>query len=477
MAAAELAPFLRNGELGDAVASLSAALCGLGHEVSVVIPCFRAVREGKTRLKKTGMKFSVNVGPGRFSCEIFELKTSGGARVFAVARDEYFDRSGIYGVDGRDYQDNAARFIFFTKCVVELARRMDPAPDILHAHSWETALAPVLCQEQRLPIRTVLSPHSLAYQGNFWSYDFALTNLPEQYFSARGLEYFGSMNCLKGGLVFADAVVLPGERFASEAQTPASGCGLDPILREQQHKLFGLVPPSGLDAWSPASDAGIASRYDAGHPDKKALNRAPLLQACELAPDPAGAVCVAFAQASAGLDFLLASLDRLLAADARVILLGDADPALTTLLEVARRKHAGRFAHRAGTDEKLARQALAGADLMLVPGAVEPDALWLRRGIRYGTVPVALQCGGLFQLVREWEPSRNAGNGFPFASATTDGLVDILCHAQNTLRDPARHTALLAANLGVDFSWGANAHAHAALYGRLLAGPAGVRAA
>lgn len=472
MASAEMSPFLRNGELGDAVANLSGELRRLGHEVSVVLPCYRAIREGKTKPKKTGVKFSVNVGAGRYPCEIFEMKSPDGVQVFLVSRDEYFDRSGVYGVDGRDYQDNAARFIFFTKCAIELARRMEPVPDIFHANSWETALAPVFCRDQRLPFRTVLTPHGLEYQGNFWSYDFSLTNLPGEYFGARGVEYFGSMNCLKGGILYADAVVLPGERFVSEAQTPVAGCGLDPVLREHQHKLFGIPTPAGLDEWLPATDAALTEKFSAAQPEKRAKNRPAALQAFELEAEPARAVFLAFADASPGTDLLLASLDRLLADNARLILLGPVDAALTVELEVARRKHRGRFTHVADFDETQARKALAGADVMLLPGPVESRATWLRRAIRYGVIPAALQCGGLFQLVRDWEPSRSAGNGFVFRSATADGLLDISRRAMSALDDPAQRSALLAANLAADFSHEASAQAHQALYSRLLGGKA-----
>lgn len=472
MVAAEMSPLLRNGDLGDAVASLSGELRRLGHEVSVVLPCYRAIREGKAKLKKTGVKFSVTVGSGRYPCEIFETKTAEGVQVFLVSREEYFDRTGVYGVEGRDYQDNAARFIFFTKCAIELARRMEPLPDILHANSWETALAPVFCRDQRLPFRTVLTPHGLEYQGNFWSYDFALTNLPGEYFGARGVEYFGSMNCLKGGILSADAVVLPGERFVSEAQTPVAGCGLDPVLREHQHKLFGIPTSAGLEEWRPDADGVLAEKFSAAQPEKRAKNLPAALQSFELDPAPARAVFVAFTDASPGTDLLLASLDRLLAENCRLILFGEVDPALTVDLEVARRKHRGRLAHVATFDDTQARKALAGADVLLVPGAVEPRATWLRRGLRYGAIPVALQCGGLFQLVRDWDASRGQGNGFTFRSATVDGLLDITRHALRTLDDPAQRAGLLAANLAVDFSPGASARAHLELYSRLLGGKA-----
>lgn len=471
MASSELSPLIRSGSLADTLASLTSELRTLGHEVSVVLPYYRAIRENKSiKTRKTGVKFSVPVGSGRYPCEVFETKTPAGVQVFLVARDEYFDRSGVYGTDDRDYQDNAARFIFFTKCVLELARRADPAPQVLHLHSWETALAPALVRDQRLPFRTVLSPHGLEYQGNFWSFDFGLTNLPGDYFSAQGLEYFGSMNCLKGGIIYADAVVLPGERFVDAAQTPDYGCGLDPVLREQRHKLVGIPSSDDVLDWKPDADTALAAAYSRTKPAARGRNKEAFLQTAGLAPGASARTIVTFTDATkqAGIGNLLASLDRLLVDDVRVTMLGAVPAALTIPLEVARRKHAGKFVHFGEFDEPLARKALAAADLFLVPAAVEPEATWLKRAILYGAVPVAVQCGGLFQYVRDWEPGGNTGNGFVFTRESSDGMVDICRRALRTLNDPAQAETLLNRNLGTDFSAATIAAAHVNLYERLV---------
>ena len=170
VASSEMTPLARTGGLADAVMELTAELVRLGHDVSVVLPFYRTIREDKlAKTKKARIRFNVQVGSSGIPGEIFETKTPDGIPVFLVARDEFFDRSGFYGVDGRDYQDNAARFVYFTKCAVELAAKMDPAPQVLLANGWQTALLPVFVSERRLPFRTVLTPHTLAYQGNFWS--------------------------------------------------------------------------------------------------------------------------------------------------------------------------------------------------------------------------------------------------------------------------------------------------------------------
>jgi len=467
MAASELAPLVRAGGLADAVAELSGELQRLGHEVSVVLPYYRTIREDKSiKAKKTGVKISVTVGSGRYPCEVFEHKAANGVQVFLIARDEYFDRTGLYGVDGRDYQDNAARFIFFTKCVIELARRVEPSPSILHLHSWETSLAPVFVREQALPFKTVLTPHSLEFQGNFWSYDFGLTNLSGDYFSARGVEYFGSMNCLKGGILFADAVVLPGERFVAASQTQAHGCGLDPVLREFQHKLHGIPSPEGVQTWNPETDSAITAKFSAKTLANRAKNRAPFLEAAGLSGNPK-TTYVAFTEATQGegIDLLLASLDRLFVEDVRAAILGPVNPAHTVALEVARRKYQGRFIQLDTFEESLARKALAGADIFVLPGAVEPETIWLKRALSYGAVPVAARCGGLFQTVLDWDQPN--GNGFVFASSTVDGLLDACRHAARKLQDPQVAAKLQQASLSEDFSASAAARRHVALYEQL----------
>jgi len=469
LAAGEMAPFVRIGELADAISDLSGELRRLGHDVTVVLPLYRAIREGKAaKFKKSKIRFAVPVGSGPMPCEIFETKAPNGVRVCFVSRDEYFDRSGIYGVDGRDYQDNAARFIFFTKCVLELAGRLDSPPDILHVNSWETALAPVMVSERKLPFRTVITPHSLEFQGNFWSYDFALTNLPGEYFSARGVEYYGSMNCLKGGLLYADAVVFPSERMVCAVQTPEFGCGLESVLREHQHKLCGIPSGADLEDWDPASDDVLAAKFSAAKPGGRRKNRAALFKAAEW-DESDGPAFVVFSEASAdGTDLLLAALDRLLTGDVRLLLLGPVKDSLRQELEVARRKHRGCFTHQSEFKKSLARQALAGADFLLVPGAMEPRAIWLRRAIRYGAIPLVRQCGGLFQLVRDWDPARKEGQGLVFASPTVDGLVDAARRAGRVLADKTQAETLRDHVLRRDFSQDAAARGHEALYERLL---------
>src|SRR6516225_12376442 len=244
MATSEFCPFASTGDLGGQVGILAAELKRLGHDVSVVMPLYRTVRESKHDIRPVGTEFHVNLGGKRATADILET-TSDGIQVFMVRRDEYFDRSGIYGGDGRPYDDNAERFIFFSKVAVEFAQRITPSPEIIHCHDWTAALVPVFVRDRQLPFRTVLTIHNLEHQGSFWSFDFALTNLPGSYFGPRGLEFYGRLNFLKGGILYGDSVTLPGELALYEAFTPEGGHGLHLVLQENASRTTGI--PFGTD--------------------------------------------------------------------------------------------------------------------------------------------------------------------------------------------------------------------------------------
>ncbi len=474
LAASELGPFTGDGEFSAAIRALSAELVNRGHDISVVLPWYRTTREnGAAKAKKTGAKFSVPVGSGRFPGVIRELRSADGVQVYFVERDEFFDRSGLYGSEEGDYQDNAARFLFFSKCVIELARRMDPAPDIVHAHNWQAAFVPVLAANLGLPFRTVLSAHTLAYQGNFWSYDFGLTNLPADDFSPRGLEYFGSMNLLKAGILRADSVVLPGPRYVSEAQTKAHGCGLDPVLREQARKLEGVANGMDTGAWDPATDKTLARPYASAA--GKAANRKAWLAETGLDPGAFHLLTVTSSLTDDSLEILLPVLDHLFESGARLAILGKAAPSALAALEFARRKYARRLSWQPDCDERQLRLGLAGSDALLCPATIMPDATVLMRALRYGTLPVAMACGGLQAIAPAYRGG--AGVAFPFFAATPEALLDGVRHAAAVHADSTLWAVAVDRALATDFSWAANAAATEAIYASLLGRGAFARAA
>ncbi len=472
LAASELEPFTGSGDFGAALRALAGGLVARGHEVSVVLPYYRAAREnGAAKAKRTGVKFTVPVGGARYASALREMTTPDGVQVFFIERDEFFDRSGLYGTPDGDYQDNAARFVYFARCVVELARRLEPAPEILHAHNWQAALVPIFAAEQGLPARRVLSAHTLEFQGNFWSYDFALTNLPGEYFSPRGLEYYGSMNLLKGGILSAESVVLPGPRHVSEAQTPAYGCGLDPVLREQAAKLEGIANGIDADAWNPAADQALPKPYK--NAAGKSANQKPWLARAGLAAGALSLLSVTDATTDDGLAALLPALDRIFESGAQLAVLGRVAPGNLAAMEHARRKHAGRLAWFPDYDEDTLRLALAGSEALVGAAPIAPDADILRRALRYGVLPICLGCGGLSSLA----PAFPAGCAFPFYAATPDALVDVVRRAAEVRRDATKWQSSVERAMAMDFSWDATAAATEALYQWLLSRAGLARAA
>ncbi len=478
LAASEYVPYASTGVVGESVHSLATGLASQGHAVSVVLPFYRSAREttGKSA-RKTGASFSIPVGAANLSAEIREIESKDGVRVYFVERDEFFDRSGIYGAEGRDYQDNSARFSFFAKCAVELAQRMDPAPDVIQSFNWQAALVPVFAAHQRLGIPTVLAVDSLDYQGNFWSYDFGLLNLPGEYFSARGLEDYGSLNYLKGGMLATNAIVVPGPRYVAEFQTREQGCGLDPVTREQAGKMEGISPGLDVTSWNPASDAAISKKYKT--PEGKKANRKTWLtrSGLEAVADTPLVLVATEAMILDGLAATLPAVDRLIEAGARIAVVGPVRDENLAALQFTIRKHAGRLAWIPDSDDATLRLALAASDILLSADPIEPSADLLRKALRYGVVPVSLACGGLATLTPAYRPGSDQSVGFTFHLRSADAVSDITRFALQVRNTPGEWKALARRAMSRDFSWEACAADHAALYENLVQASGGRRAA
>lgn len=470
MVASEMAPFAQTGGLGDFLGILSAELVRRGHEVTVYLPLYRAIRENRFfKAKPLGVSFPVQVGPKRIEAELFEAQTPAGVRARFVRRDEYFDRTGFYGADGRSYEDNAERFLFFQKAAVEASRQSDPGPDIVHAHDWQAALVPVFAKEWGARFKTVLTIHNLAFQGAFLGVDFSLTNLPGHLFGAKGVEFFGGLNFIKGGILFADAVTVASERYAHEIQHPTAGCGLDAVVREHADKLHGILPGADYDAWNPAADAHLPAPFSADDLSGKRTGRDALLESLELAPEPDGAVFSFSAQLSEehGAGLLIPILDRLLAKDVRVVVLGAGESRLERDFQLAARKHPAKFAFRRSPDERLVHLATGGSDFTLIPSHSEPSGAPAMYALRYGSLPIARACGGLHQIIRDFDPASRSGNGFLFYDYTAEALWDAIGRAERTVADRGIKAAMVREAMSADFSWSASATAYEELYAGL----------
>jgi len=469
MATSEFAPFASTGILGETVRTLAVELKRLGHDVSVAMPLYRSIRDGGYQVEPANGQFQIALGEKKVTAEFLATKTADGIPVFLVRRDEYFDRSGIYSGNERAYEDNSERFIFFAKAVVELARRITPSLEVIHCHDWPTALIPVFIKDRRLPFLTALSVHDLEYQGSFWSFDFSLTNLPGGYFTPRGIEFYNRLNFLKGGIVYADSIVLPGELVLYESFTQEKGYGLNLVLQENSNRTVGI--PFGVDysVTNPPFEKVVPRKTKIESGNGKTTCRQALLNQLELesANSDLLTVCPVEEDDNRALNNVIPVFDRLLTSNLRFVLLGSADNWVPDLM-VMERKYPKRFAWDRENDSRLKNLALAGADLAFFPGSLGPRGVTAITAMRYGTVPIAANRGGLRQIVVDFDPIQNDGSGLVYYQDHPEAIWDTVQRAFWLKRKPKTWNRLTAGCEAADFSWPASARAFAQLYADLL---------
>ncbi|HEV3148558.1 MAG TPA: glycogen/starch synthase [Chthoniobacterales bacterium] len=464
-------PLVRAGALVDVMDALPRELRARGHEVSVTLPYYREIRENTAfKEEDTGVTVDVRVGDKTYIAEYLEGRSASGVQLFFIRCDDFFDRPELYGEHGKKYEDNAARFIFFCKAALELARRLTPSVQILHVHDWAAALVPMFVRAHHLPFATVLTIHHLAEQGSFWGLDFDLTNLHERFFTLRGVEFFGRMNFLKGGILHADRITTVSERYRREMQTAAGGCGLDVVLRENTHRLVGILHGADYARWDPASDPLLPVQYNASALWGKQVCRDALLAQMNLAPAPHGPVfgMVTRVVEEKGFEILMPLLDRLLSDDVRLIILGEGDPTYETALAVAARKFPAKFAYQKSYDERLAHRIEAGMDITLIPSRFEPAGLSAMYSLKYGALPIARATGGIQEIIEDYDPTTDGGYGFLCYEYSTEAFWDSIKRAREVFRDRMVWTVLMARVMARDFSWDTSAQRYEQVYAELV---------
>jgi starch synthase len=471
MLAPEVHPYAKTGGLADVLAALPAALTRIGVEVRVCLPAYRTALRAPGPLPVV-LRLHAPVSSRMEPAEILAVPDAP-VPTFLVRADRFFDRDGLYGVGGRDYDDNAERFAFFCRAALEWLRHASPAPDILHMHDWQTALVPAFLRAtadlypELAAVRTVQTVHNLAFQGRFPSEEWHLLNLDPRHFVPDGLEFFGDINYLKAGLLFADAITTVSPRYAEEIQTPSFGSGLDGVLRMRADRLRGIL--NGVDdaVWNPASDPFVPAHYDQGDLRGKARCKAALQAELGLAvsPEPALLAVVSRLAEQKGLELLGAVLPGLLKTRAvQFVALGSGDARYEELLVGLAGQFPGRVGVRIGFDEPLAHRIEAGADVFLMPSRFEPCGLNQLYSLRYGTVPVVHATGGLDDTVVEFDAREGLGTGFKFTPYTEEAFLAALRRALDTRRDAAAWQRLVTNGMSQDFSWQRAAREYARLY-------------
>src|SRR5262245_1750982 len=455
--ASEVDPFAKTGGLADVASALPTALQALGHDVRILMPKYRGVEAAHGEpLRPVVPPFRVPLGDREIEGTLHEGRTASGVPVYFLAQEHYYDREGLYGTGDGDYWDNCERFTFFCRGGLEAIARLGESgagawrPQVVHANDWETGLVPVYLRtlyrdDPRLSaLATLFTIHNLAYQGVFWHYDVPMTGLGWDLFTPAGIEFYGKLNFLKGGLVFSDLLTTVSQTYAREMRTAAFGNGLEGVLEERSHDLHGVVNGIDYALWNPGKDPLIPDTYSADDPSGKAACAAGLRAelGLEAGPGPLIGMVTRLAEQK-GLDLVLEALPGILAAGARVALLGSGDATLEAAFTAAARQHPRHVAVHIGYDAGLAHRLYAGADCFLMPSRYEPCGLGQLIALRYGAAPVVRRTGGLADTVTEFDPARRSGTGFLFDAFAVEALLDAVRRVASAHRQPALWRALV----------------------------------
>jgi starch synthase len=473
MASPEIAPFAKTGGLGDVLASLPLALEQLGLRISLVMPAYRSVLHGGFPLEDTRIDFTVPISDSREAGTLLKTEMGRDITVYLIRADQYYDREHFYGTHGEDYLDNAERFTFFARSILGVLKHDPPA--ILHAHDWQSALAIAFLKAQpRLypelsSVKTVFTIHNLGYQGIFSHLDWHLLNLEGHFFTPQYLEFYGKINFLKGGLVFADRITTVSPAYAEEIKTAEQGFGLDGVFRERAQDLVGILNGADYEIWNPETDPFICKKYGSGSLWGKKSCKSEVQRTFDLHDDPDIPLIgmVSRLTSQKGFDLLEQAMDALLSRGTQFVLLGTGDKSYEDIFAEMPERYPGKVGVKIDFDDSLAHKIIASSDLLLMPSRYEPGGLTQIYGLRYGTIPIVRATGGLRDTIKEFDPKTGEGNGFVFGPYEVPELLQALDRALELLRQKEKWAKLMRNAMAADFSWGRSARSYAELYQKL----------
>ncbi len=457
----EAHPFAKTGGLGDVMGSLPRALKQLGHDVRVILPRYRAVKQVKRSIKPLGVTVSVPLGPKTLSGKLQEGRLHRTLPIYFVEQNSLFDREGFYGNAKGEFSDNAERFIFFSRATLEACKALDFQPDIIHCNDWQTGLVP--CYLKTLyaydpffaNTRSVFAIHNLGYQGNFDEKYVPVAHLPWSEFTLAGVEFYGHFSFLKAGLVYADALSTVSKTYSKEILTPEHGFGMDGVLRHHWSKLFGILNGADYAEWDPQTDSRIKTRYGPKSLKGKQECKRSLSRKLSLPlPEQTPLICmVTRLSCQKGIDLLMQAFPRLMEQELGLVILGSGEAHYEKFLKDQDRIFPERFRFVSGFDEKLAHQLIAGSDILLMPSLYEPCGLTQMYALRYGTVPVVRRVGGLADTVKAFSPGKNQGTGFLFKRAEADAMIHCLHKALALYPKKKIWRTLMQNGMQQDFGW------------------------
>ncbi|WP_341963231.1 glycogen synthase GlgA [Planococcus maritimus] len=469
MAAAECAPFAKAGGLADVIGALPLELVKLGHEVQVIIPKYSLIHE---RYQEQFRKVEVHSFEFKEKTATYTMHelVKHGVQFLFLENDSYFERDSIYG------PDDAERYAFFTRAVLDFLARSETAPDVVHVHDWHTAVLPFLLKEdphyQQLSsrVKTVLTIHNIQFQGNFSKSVFLEQyRMDESFYDNGQVEWHGNFNSLKTGILYADKLTTVSPNYRDEILTEAYGEGLQHLLGEREADLQGILNGIDTNAYDPQGDEHIAQTFSAGDLQGKQVNKRAIQKRCGL-PEQADVpllTMISRLSGQKGIDVLEQTLLEFLEGDVQFVLLGSGEARFEEFFQRLEVDYAGKVSVHLGFDESFAHQLYAGADIFLMPSHFEPCGLSQLISMRYGTIPVANRTGGLRDTVEEYDEVQTTGTGFLSDFKAGVHFDEALSRALSFYHQPEHWKALIRNGMKRDSSWSRSAKEYEQLYASL----------
>lgn len=465
-AASEAVPYAASGGLADVIGSLPKAIKGKGHECRIVIPLYKAIPDELRKRMKFVVNITVDVSWRKQYCGIFTA-VNDGITYYFIDNEYYFSRDGLYG-----FYDDCERFVFFSRAVLEMLRYIDFKPDVINSNDWQTALIPVYYniyykyQQGYDGIRNVFTIHNIEYQGRYGKEVLnELMGIPM--YHANLLEYDGYINMMKGAIETADKITTVSPSYAWEILDPWYAHGLDRILVTKQYKLKGILNGIDSDIFNPEKDSTIAANYSPENLSGKAVCKKKLMSEIGLDDDnePVIGIVTRFV-GHKGIDLIRNVFEEIVHSGMKFAVLGSGERIYEDFFREMAARYTGKVAVEIGFRPELSRKIYAGADMFLMPSQSEPCGLAQMISMRYGTIPIVRETGGLRDSVRD--NGGENGNGFTFKTYNANDMLDAVKRAKSVYDAPENWTELVKRAMKCDYSWNASADEYIKMYDELV---------
>ncbi|MBI1910574.1 MAG: glycogen synthase GlgA [Deltaproteobacteria bacterium] len=469
IAASEATPYAKTGGLADVVGALPAALKRLGCKVVLFLPYYRQVAQSGIEVEPAGLDISIPIGKREVKAQIL-IHAKGEVPVYFIKRDEFYDRSYLYGTPEGDYFDNLERYAFFSRCVLEILKARGFAPDVIHCNDWQTGLIPAYLKdiykddEYFSRTSTLFTIHNIAYQGLFSQKLYELTGLSPILYNPEGVEFWGQINLLKAGIVSSDVITTVSEAYSKEIQTPEYGYGLEGLLIKRKDDLHGVLNGVDYDEWNPEADPVLPANYSAENLKGKATCKRKVLKEFNLKLKIGVPVIGIISRLAAqkGFDILSEAMPELMKLNIGIVVIGTGDKKYQMLMEELAARYHHKLSVKIVFDQALSHVMEAGCDMLLMPSRYEPCGLNQIYSLRYGTIPVVRATGGLDDTVRDYK--EGDGNGFKFDEYSAEALVAKVKEALEVYNDKEAWKELMRRGMAQDFSWESSAQKYLSLY-------------